>query len=77
MPRTIVVKTLMCPDEYLAFDAACKAADKPHSKALRDLSKDWIARQHDRRRPTPCKWPAAGQDMAMHFPARVNYAMRM
>ena len=77
MTRNIVVKTLLSADEFLEFNAACKAADKPHSKALRDLSKDWIARQHDRRRMPISKWPGAGQNVAMHFPNRVNYAMRM
>lgn len=42
MPRNIVVKSRFNPDEYLPFAAACKAADIPQSKVLRDLASGWL-----------------------------------
>lgn len=47
--RTIVVKTLLRPAEFLAFEAACISADVPQSKCLRDLANDFTRCTNDRR----------------------------
>lgn len=77
-PRTIVVKTLLSPDEFIAFDAGCSAADISHSKVLRDLARDWLSQRQgkDRRHAAAREWPGAGQNMAMSLPGRVNYSAR-
>ena len=75
-PRTIVVKTLMNPDEFLAFDAACTAADVTHSKQLRDMAKGWTQSKVKRTRPAP-EGPAWAQNMAMLLPGRPHYGARM
>jgi len=71
--RNIVVKTLLNADEFLAFDEACKAADKTHSKALRDMAKNFATPRHDRRRQRPSEWPVPVHNKAMFLPGRVNY----
>jgi hypothetical protein len=76
-PRTIVVKTLMNPDEFLAFDAACVVADVTHSKQLRDLSKTWAAQAKNKRSKSPTEGPAWAQNMAMLLPGRPHYGARM
>lgn len=70
-PRTIVVKTLLNPDEFVDFDKACAASDVSHSKALRDLLKGFVALCRNGM-PPPAKreWPGAGQNMAMFATAR-------
>lgn len=79
-PRTIVVKTLFNPDEFLNFESACVTADVPQSKQLRDLAKDWMAQRKNKAKPGGREWPGGGQNMAMLLPGRVNYGgahMRM
>lgn len=75
-PRTIVVKTLLNTDEFLAFSSECEAADIPQSKLLRDLAKGWVAERNCRRRPQPVEYPGAGQHMTMLLPGRANYGVR-
>lgn len=77
-PRNIVVKTLFNPDEYLAFNAECVAADVSHSKALRDLAKGYVSQQRNVNRGSDRKeWPGSGQNMAMFLPSRANYGAKM
>lgn len=76
-PRTIVVKTLMNPDEFLAFDAECVNADVPHSKQLRDLAKNWIAQRNSSRRAPTREWSFPVQNVAMLLPSRAHYGSRM
>lgn len=65
-PRTIVVKTLLNPDEFLEFDEVCAASDVPHSKALRDLVKGLVDKfRNGMPQPARKEWPSAGQNMAM------------
>lgn len=53
--RTIVVKTLLRPSEFLAFEAACIEQDIPQSKCLRDLANDFTTnfRRDGYRRESP------------------------
>lgn len=75
-PRSIVVKALFSPDEFVEFNRECTDNDVSHSKTLRDLAKGWIARQRkDKQQRDRREWPAAGQNMAMFLPGRGNYAM--
>lgn len=76
-PRTIVVKTLMNPDEFLAFDAACVVADVTHSKQLRDMAKGWTAQINVKRVKPSTEGPAWAQNMAMLLPGRPHYGARM
>lgn len=66
--RNIVVKTLLNPDEFLAFEAQCISSDVSQSKALRDLANGWTScksnRAHDRRGR-----PDMGHKRAMKLPA--------
>lgn len=77
--RTIVVKMLLNPDEFIAFDGACAAEDVSHSRAARNLVKDWVTRRNDSQRTKPREWPGVGQNMAMLLPGRQQFgaAMRM
>jgi hypothetical protein len=70
-PRTIVVKTLLSPDEFLEFDSACTDSDVSHSGMLRELLKGFVARCKNSM-PPPAKkeWPGQGQNMAMLATAR-------
>lgn len=76
--RTIVVKTLLSADEFLALDSHCKQADVSHSKALRDLAKTWIAgaQRNDRRAPAKSERPGYGHNMAMFLPGKTSYGLR-
>lgn len=79
-PRNIVVKTLFNPDEFLAFEAKCKASDVSHSRVLRDLANHWIAKRslNDRRRGRRTERPGAGHNLSMILPSRVgNRPMHM
>jgi hypothetical protein len=77
-PRTIVVKTLLNADEFVAFSAQCEAEDVPQSKKLRDLARSWLA---ERNRTSPHarkEQPGYGQNMAMSLPGRaVRPQLRM
>jgi hypothetical protein len=75
-PRTIVVKTLLNADEFIALSAECEAADIKQSKLLRDLAKNWLEERNGRHRQTRMEWPGAGQNMAMVLPGRTNYGVR-
>lgn len=72
-PRNIVVKTLMNPDEFTAFAAACEEEDVSQSKKLRDLGNAWVANRNDRRRQGRREWPSGAHNQAMFLPGRVNY----
>jgi hypothetical protein len=65
-PRTIVVKTLLSPDEFLEFNNVCCASDMSHSSLIREMVKAFIA-WHRNNRPPPGKpeWPKVGHNMAM------------
>jgi hypothetical protein len=76
-PRTIVVKTLLNPDEFVALREECEAADVTHSKLLRDLAKGWLAERNSRRRSVGVEWPSAGQNLSMLLPGRTNYGASM
>lgn len=71
--RNIVVKTLLNADEFLAFDEACKSSDVTHSKALRDMAKNFSTSRNDRRRRQRSEWPVPVHNKAMFLPGRVNY----
>jgi hypothetical protein len=73
-PRTIVVKTLLSPDEFVAFNNACEKEDISHSKKLRDLSKLFVDRHRNiNRRRGRMEWPNLRQNMAM-FPSKTTFA---
>jgi hypothetical protein len=40
-PRSIVIKSLFNPDEFLAFRAKCESEDITQSRAIRELANDW------------------------------------
>lgn len=65
--RHIVVKTLLNADEFLEFEKHCQATDISHSRAIRDLVKQWLHRSSARLR---AERPRAGQNMALLFPGR-------
>lgn len=69
-PRTIVVKTLFNPDEYVAFSAQCQADDVPQSRKLRDLARDWLDERNGRATQRRQEWPRGGQSVAMLLPGR-------
>ena len=71
-PRTIVVKTLMNPDEFLAFEKTCKTSDVSHSRVLRDLANRFVANRNTncRRRHGRSERPSAAHNLAMILPAR-------
>lgn len=71
-PRTIVVKTLLNPDEYVAFSAQCEADDIPQSKKLRDLASTWLAERNRTATQQHQKRPGRGHVMAMLLPGRVS-----
>lgn len=71
-PRTIVVKTLFNPDEFLAFDTECVNADISHSKQLRDLAKGWMTQRNDRRDQVQKEWPGRSQCKSIIFPSRAS-----
>lgn len=75
-PRTIVVKTLLNADEFLALSEECKTADVPQSKLLRDLAKGWLAERKATRDQRQPERSGAGQNMAMLLPGRANYGAR-
>lgn len=72
--RTIVVKTLLNADEFVAFEKECISADVPQSRALRDLAKSWIAnrQRNGRRIQERTERPVYGHNMAMFLPSRAN-----
>lgn len=67
--RSIVVKTLLSPDEYLELSRKCSAADLTHSKALRDLVRSWMPRRHVIAPQLPRERTGRVHNMAM-FPGR-------
>ncbi len=69
-PRTIVVKTLLNPDEFVAFSAQCEADDVPQSRKLRDLARVWLAERNSKAQGLRPDRPAYGQNMAMLLPSR-------
>lgn len=69
-PRTIVVKTLLNPDEYVAFSTQCEADDIPQSKKLRDLARGWLNERNDKSQQQRQERPGYGQNMAMLLPGR-------
>lgn len=70
-PRTIAVKMLLNPDEFLDFDNACAAEDVSHSRAARTLVKNWVTlRRNGTQAGHPGEWPNAAQNMAMLLPGR-------
>lgn len=70
-PRTIVVKTLLNPDEFVAFSAQCEAEDVPQSRKLRDLARSWLAERNSRAQQQQLDRAVYGQNMAMLLPSRV------
>lgn len=70
-PRTIVVKTLLNPDEFVAFSAECEAEDVPQSRKLRDLARNWLAERNSRAQQQQPERAVYGQNMAMLLPSRV------
>lgn len=75
-PRTIVVKTLLNPDEFVELSKECEAADVTQSKLLRDLAKSWLAERNSKRRQPQAERPGFGQNLAMFLPGRANYGAR-
>lgn len=71
-PRTIVVKTLFNPDEFVAFSNQCQAEDVPQSKKLRDLARGWLAERNSKALRPAQKRPGRGQVMAMLLPSRAS-----
>lgn len=71
-PRTIVVKTLLNPDEFLEFSEQCQAEDVPQSKKLRDLARGWLAERNGKARQQRQEWSAHGQVPAMLLPGRAG-----
>jgi hypothetical protein len=71
-PRTIVVKTLLNPDEYVAFSTQCEADDVPQSKQLRDLARSWLAERNGKAQQQHPKRPGRGHVMAMVLPSRIT-----
>lgn len=69
-PRTIVVKALFNADEFVAFQAQCKADDVPQSKKLRDLARGWLAERNRTAVQQQPKRPGRGHVMAMVLPSR-------
>ena len=67
--RSIVVKTLLSPDEYLEMSRKCDTADLTHSKALRDLVRNWMPRRNGIEPQHPRERPGRVQNLAM-FPGR-------
>lgn len=64
--RNIVVKTLLNADEFLEFERKCKESDLSHSRAIREMLKNWLHRSATglRRERT-----GTGQKLAL-FPGR-------
>lgn len=69
-PRTIVVKTLLNPDEFIEFSAQCEADDVPQSRKARDLIKGWLAERNSKAQAQHHDRPGYGQNMAMLLPSR-------
>lgn len=65
--RHIVVKGLLSPDEFTAFNRACNG--EPHSRVLRDLANHWSGWVNRNNGAGRREWPRAGQKMA-RFPGR-------
>jgi hypothetical protein len=77
-PRTIVVKTLLNADEFLAFEAHCEKEDVSQSKALRDLANGWTRCRNDRRADKKRERPDMGHKRHMSLPSRpVSTGFRM
>lgn len=74
--KIIVVKTLLSPEEFLAFDAECKLIDAPQSRVLRNLARSWMAERKEKntRKVSAGEWADHGQKVAM-FPSR-NYGVK-
>lgn len=72
--HSIVVKTLLTADEFLAFSRQCVRDDIGHSPAIRNLiSSSLNQRTHRSNGTRKREWPDAGQNMAM-FPGRPGRA---
>lgn len=69
-PRTIEVKTLMNPDEYMEFRQECEAEDVPHSTLLRNLAKEWVRNRNVSHARAKAERPACGHGPAMFLPGR-------
>lgn len=69
-PRTIVVKTLLNPDEYVEFSTQCEADDVPQSKKLRDLARGWLSERNGKAQQQRQERPSYGQNVAMFLPSR-------
>ena len=67
--RTLVVKALLNPDEYLELSRKCATAGVSHSSALRTLCNQWLP-LNDRRRSGRREWSGHGRAM---FPTRANH----
>lgn len=76
-PRTIVVKTLFNADEFVAFSSQCQADDIPQSKKLRDLARTWLNERNRTAQQHRTGRTAAGQNLAMFLPGRVNRSLRL
>lgn len=66
--RTIVVKSFLNAEEYLAFDEACTTEDVSHSGCLRSLANQFVSRVNDRRRQLQRDRPRVVPRRAMHLP---------
>lgn len=69
-PRTIVVKALFNPDEFVAFSNQCQVDDVPQSKKLRDLARGWLAERNRTAVQHGHQRPGRGHVMAMVLPSR-------
>jgi hypothetical protein len=69
-PRTIVVKTLLNPDEFVAFSAQCEADDVPQSRKARDLIRGWLAERNGKAQHQHQERPGYGQNLAVLLPSR-------
>ena len=49
--RTLPVKTLLNPDEYLRFSNTCRVLDIPQSRVLRDCAARFVREHEGQHRP--------------------------
>lgn len=68
--KTIEIKALLSPDDFVDYEAERVAADVKTSPLIRAFLKRWTAEQKNKRTQQQTEWPAHGQDLAMSLPGR-------
>lgn len=69
--KTIEVKALLSPDDFVDYETERIAADVKTSALIRSFLKRWTAEQKNKRSQQQTEWPVHGQNMAMSLPGRM------